>query len=325
MLPRIIEIDHVSKSFTVRKSFSTQERIQALDDVSLPLLRGRTLAVVGESGSGKSTLARLLMRLDQPTHGSIRMQHEGGFVDIGGISPKDYYRRVQMVFQDPYSSMNPRKRIWQTVTTALSNLRDCSRDEMMQIAERQLQAVGLDGHYLKAFPHALSGGQRQRVCIARAIVAQPEILVLDEPLSALDVSIQAQILNLLLELQQRLMLTYLFITHDLAVVRHFADDVAVMYAGQLVEYGTVDAIIGAPRHPYTRTLVESSMPGRRKARVLSGDELDKPAGIRKGCNFLPRCAHAVPQCAEQRPLLKVLEDRSAACFLAEPVLTKDVA
>ncbi|MET0405901.1 MAG: oligopeptide/dipeptide ABC transporter ATP-binding protein, partial [Cystobacter sp.] len=316
---------HVSKAFTVRKSFSTREKIQALDDVSLPLLRGRTLAVVGESGSGKSTLARLLMRLDEPTSGSLRLHHDGGFADIQGIAPLDYYRRVQMVFQDPYSSMNPRKRIWQTVTTALSNMRSCSGDEMMRIAEQQLKAVGLDSHYLKSFPHALSGGQRQRVCIARALVTQPELLVLDEPLSALDVSIQAQILNLLLELQQRLALTYLFITHDLAVVRHFADDVAVMYAGQLVEYGTVDAIIGAPRHPYTQTLVESSMPGRRKARIVGGDELNPPAGSRGGCNFMPRCAHAVAQCAQQRPPLKDLEDRKAACFLAEPVPAQDVA
>jgi oligopeptide/dipeptide ABC transporter ATP-binding protein len=295
MLPRIVEIDHVSKAFTIRKSFYAREQIQALDDVSLPLLRGRTLAVVGESGSGKSTLARLLMQLDRPSSGSIRLHHNGGFADIGGIAPREFYRRVQMVFQDPYSSMNPRKRIWQTVTTALSNLEDRSRDELQQIAEQQLKAVGLDSQYLRAFPHSLSGGQRQRVCIARAIVTQPEILVLDEPLSALDVSIQAQILNLLLELQQRLMLTYMFITHDLAVVRHIADDVAVMYAGQLVEYGPVDAIIGAPSHPYTRTLVESSMPGRRKARVLSGDELNKPSGIRQGCNFLSRCSQAVPQ------------------------------
>ncbi|HEY3596012.1 MAG TPA: ATP-binding cassette domain-containing protein, partial [Paraburkholderia sp.] len=190
----------------------------------------------------------------------------GNEVDLAAIAPRDLCMRMQMVFQDPYSSLNPRKRVWQIVATAPASLRRRSRRDLRQCAERHLQSVGLGADYLDAFPGALSGGQRQRVGIARALAAEPEILILDEPLSALDASVQAQILNLLLDLQRALGLTYLFISHDLAVVRHLADEVAVLYAGRLVEYGAAEAVIDAPAHPYTQTLVASMPGGARRAR-----------------------------------------------------------
>jgi ABC-type glutathione transport system ATPase component len=269
MTTNIMTIEHVSRSFRVRRSLFSSVRVPALDDVSLPLRRGRVLALVGESGSGKSTLARLLMRLDEPSAGAIRIEQGTNDVDIARVPLRDYYRRIQMVFQDPYASLNPRKRIWKSVTAAVSNLGTDAQSDLRRVAEESLGAVGLGNQYLDAFPDTLSGGQRQRVCIARALAARPEILVLDEPLSSLDVSIQAQLLNLLLELQRRLGLTYFFISHDLAVVRHIADDVGVMYAGRLVEHGTVEAVIDAPSHPFTRTLVGSALggtEGRRGAR-----------------------------------------------------------
>ncbi|MFC4160295.1 oligopeptide/dipeptide ABC transporter ATP-binding protein [Chitinimonas lacunae] len=315
MTTPIARIDGLSKSFMVRKSLLSRERIQALDDVSLPLLRGRILALVGESGSGKSTLARLLMKLDTPSGGAIRMDRDGQEVDIATITPVDYYRRVQMVFQDPYASINPRKRVWQIITAALANLGHYDRDTLRKIALRQMEQVGLGAQYLDVFPNALSGGQRQRVCIARALAAEPEILVLDEPLSALDVSIQAQILNLLLELQQRLGLTYLFISHDLAVVRHIADEVAVLYAGRLVEYGSVASVIDTPGHPYTQALVASALGSRQcgQRQVIKG-ELTMGGGSGLGCGFLPRCPQAAEQCRQQRPAMQRAPQRHVACF-----------
>ena len=256
--PTISTFNNLSKSFKVRQSFFSDDTFLAVDNVSLSLTRGRTLALVGESGSGKSTLARLLMQLDTPSRGTIFLAHDGQDININTIPLRHYYQRVQMVFQDPYASINPRKRVWQIITAAPSNFGDYSRTQLREIALQKLEEVGLGAQYLDTFPNALSGGQRQRVCIARALAAKPKLLVLDEPLSALDVSVQAQILNLLLELQQRLGLTYLFISHDLAVVRHIADDVAVMRAGQLVEYGPVEMVIDHPSHPYTQTLVASA-------------------------------------------------------------------
>ncbi|HYO24104.1 MAG TPA: ATP-binding cassette domain-containing protein, partial [Lacipirellulaceae bacterium] len=299
MSSEVVVIDHLSKTFVARQSLFARREIRALADVSLRLRRGRTLAVVGESGSGKSTLARLLMRLERPSGGNIHLMHEGRLTDIEGLPPRAFYRRVQMVFQDPYASMNPRKRVWQIVTKPLTNLSDCRGDELRGIAERELQAVGLGPQYIDSFPHQLSGGQRQRVSIARAMATRPEVLVLDEPLSALDVSIQAQILNLLLELQQRTTITSMFITHDLAVVRHIADDVAVLCAGRLVEYGLTEAIIGAPEHLYTRALV-ANMPGRGCGRNVRNHRAPRP---QHGHDLPePREQAQTPWAAEAAPL-----------------------
>jgi ABC-type glutathione transport system ATPase component len=300
MSPEVVVINQLSKTFVARRSLFARRRIQALDDVSLPLLRGRTLAIVGESGSGKTTLARLLMRLDRPSSGNIRLLHEGGLTDIESISPRKFYRRVQMVFQDPYSSMNPRKRIWQVVTKPLTNLSDCRSDELRGIAESELEAVGLGSQYLDSFPYQLSGGQRQRVSIARAVAIKPEVLVLDEPLSALDVSIQAQILNILLELQQQMKLTSMFITHDLAVVRHIADDVAVLYAGRLIEYGPTEAVIDMPSDPYTQTLV-ANMPRRYRSRKILPDKEIRSFEFQQRSNLVNPSSEVQTRPAGKRP------------------------
>lgn len=314
----ILAIDRLSKAYTMRKSLLSTERVTALDDVSVALLRGQTLAVVGESGSGKSTLARLVMRLDAPSAGAIRLMHNGGLTDVTSISPRDFYRRVQMVFQDPWSSLNPRNRIWQIVSAPCASQTKRTRAELRAIAAHYLKVVGLGDNLLEAFPAALSGGQRQRVGIARALSAQPEVLILDEPLSALDVSVQSQILNLLLDLQRSLGLTYLFISHDLAVVRHIADEVAVMYRGRIVEYGAAQRVIGAPVHPYTKMLV-NSIPGQGR-RALRGSvtgeliEADHKVG---GCSFVSRCPEAVRSCHTQRYSLSEVAQRSVACLHAQ--------
>lgn len=315
MSSHILTIDCVSKAYEVRKTLLRTARITALDGVSVSLLRGRTLAVVGESGSGKSTLARLIMRLDAPCAGSIRLEENGALRDIVSFKTRDFYRRVQMVFQDPWSSLNPRKRIWQIVSAPGASQGRQSRADRRAIAEHQLKIVGLGSHLVDAWPSALSGGQRQRVGIARALASQPEILILDEPLSALDVSVQSQILNLLLDLQRSLGLTYLFISHDLAVVRHVADEVAVMYQGRIVEYGDAQMVIGAPTHPYTSTLVDS-MPGlgrRAPRRALAGESIE-PGRSLAGCSFVSRCPQALEPCRTQLPPLHEGSQRGVACF-----------
>lgn len=270
MSSEVMVINSLSKTFVLRQSVFSRWRLQALDNVSLRLRHGRMLALIGESGSGKSTLARLLMRLERPSSGHIRFLHGGGLIDIDNLRPREFYRRVQLVFQDPYSSMNPRKKIWQIVTGPLRNLTGCPSGDLRGIAARELAAVGLGSQYIDSFPYQLSGGERQRVAIARAMAVKPDVLILDEPLSGLDLSIQAQMLNLLLELQQRTSLTSLLITHDLAVVRHISDDVAVMRAGRLIEYGTTESVIRAPAHPYTQLLV-ANMRGRGRIQKLEAE------------------------------------------------------
>jgi ABC-type dipeptide/oligopeptide/nickel transport system ATPase subunit len=275
----IVIVERLSKSFVAHRQLFSTQRIAAVKNVSLPILRGRILALVGESGSGKSTMARLLMKIETPSAGNIRIDQNGRHVDIATIAARDYYRCVQMVFQDPYSSVNPRKRLWQVVTSAPANLNHLDRRELRTIAAQRLDEVGLGQQYMDAFPDTLSGGQRQRLCIARALAARPEILVLDEPLSALDLSIQAQILNLLIDLQQRLDLTYVFISHDLAVVRHIADDIAVMQGGQLVEHGTAAQVLTSPNHAYTRSLLNSA----RRTQSARTPRSTEAAGSLLGC------------------------------------------
>ncbi|MEJ2419015.1 MAG: ATP-binding cassette domain-containing protein [Exilibacterium sp.] len=211
----LIRVAHLSKTFSTRTSLFSRQSIQSLDDISISLARGTTLAIVGESGSGKSTLAKVLMKLEKPTNGLVSIFENGAHRDISKIYSSEFYRRVQMVFQDPYSSLNSRKKIWQIISAPLSAVSANNRASRRAIAEKYIRMVGLDTEHLDSYPHTMSGGQRQRVGIAQALVSQPEVLVLDEPLSALDVSIQAQIVNLLLELQETIKLTYFIVSHDL--------------------------------------------------------------------------------------------------------------
>ncbi len=255
----MLSLDAVTKTYRVKRSYYQYMDIHAVDNVSFDVMRGETLAIVGESGSGKSTLAKMIMRLEQPTSGKITITSGRMASCISEIAPRDYYQKIQMVFQDPYGSLNPRKQIWEIVCSAKTNYHNLSRQQSLEIAERYLVRVGLGNEYIYAYPHMLSGGQRQRVGIARALVNDPQILMLDEPLSALDISIQAQIVNLLMALQSELGLTYIFISHNVSLVRHVADRVCVMNAGKLVECGGVEQVIARPRHDYTKKLIASSL------------------------------------------------------------------
>ncbi|MDR2392187.1 MAG: ABC transporter ATP-binding protein [Planctomycetota bacterium] len=279
--------------------------VKAVDDVSFAIPERRIVGLVGESGSGKTTVGRLMVKLLEPTGGNIRYRGR----DIAGLAGRDlrdYRGRVQMIFQDPFSSLNPRLRVEAIVGEALlgSGIRSAA-DRRGRVVER-LEMVGLDAGHLRRYPHEFSGGQRQRIGIARALAADPEFIVADEPVSALDVSVQAQVLNLLLELQERLGLAILFITHDLAVMRFLCDEVAVMYLGRIMETGKTREVMEGPRHPYTRALlsaVPSIRPGAAGKRIILDGDIPSPIAIPSGCVFRTRCPEAKQPCAETSPPL----------------------
>ncbi|SIO12659.1 dipeptide transport system ATP-binding protein [Rhodovulum sp. ES.010] len=295
---------------------SKPQEIRALSEVSFEIPRGRTLAVVGESGCGKSTLARVVTMIEPPS--------EGGFAIEGiGITPDqwDAHRdAVQIVFQDPYGSLNPRQRVSAILAEPLKiNRKDMSRAEREEKVREVMRLVGLRPEFYDRYPHMFSGGQRQRIAVARALMLEPKVLVLDEPVSALDLSVQSQILNLLLELQERLGLTYLFISHDLSVVRHVCDEVMVMYLGRAVETGTKDEVFERPRHPYTVALLSATPvadPVREKERIKLSGELPSPLNIPPGCPFAARCWKAQDRCRAERPVLEG-DGHKAACFYPE--------
>ena len=281
--------------------------VQAVDDVSLKVVRGSTLAIVGESGCGKSTLARLLARLIEPTSGTVLLDG----ADVTGASSKELLklrRDIQIVFQDPYACLNPRHSIGQSIGTPIRIQKTMSRADEKNRVQELMELVGLNIEHYNRFPHEFSGGQRQRAGIARALALQPKVIIADEPVSALDVSIQAQILNLLEKLQADLNLSYVFIAHDLCVVRHIADEVAVMYLGKIVEIGTPEAVYGAPSHPYTQALM-SAVPvpnpqaaSQRKRIILTGD-VPSPVNPPSGCRFRTRCPKVQDVCSSEEPML----------------------
>ena len=278
--------------------------LQALRDVSLELAPGETLGIVGESGCGKSTLARCLSGIDTPDEGSIRWQ---GQPMAAGSTPLQRARRVQMVFQDPYASLNPRMSLAQTLGEVLQvHALAATRGERADRVDELLLTVGLAPRLKHHLPHALSGGQRQRISIARALAVGPQVLIADEPVSALDASIQAQIINLLEELRERLGIAYVFISHDLNVVRHISDRIAVMYLGQVVECAATDALFDHPAHPYTRALlaaIPQTDPSRRSLVPALAGELPDPTALLTGCRFLTRCPWVVEACRENEPAL----------------------
>jgi peptide/nickel transport system ATP-binding protein len=283
--------------------------VRAVDDVTFDVAHGETLGIVGESGCGKSTTSRLVMALLPPTAGEVIFEGQSvgpGAASVGGIATKEYRRQVQMVFQDSYSSLNPRLTIGESIAFA-PQIHGLSRRKAVERAAELLDAVGLEPHqFARRFPHELSGGQRQRVNIARALALQPRLLILDEPVSALDKSVEAQVLNLLMDLKARFGLTYVFISHDLNVVQFVSDRVLVMYLGRVVELGPVDSVYAAPRHPYTAALLDSrpSMdPARRRTEPpLTGDP-PNPVNPPSGCRFRTRCPIAEAICAEIVPPL----------------------
>jgi peptide/nickel transport system ATP-binding protein len=317
--PPIIQIDAVERIFGGGRNLFGRARpaVHAVQQVSLDIRPGETLGIVGESGCGKSTLARMLVGLDAPTSGSIRFQGE----DLANVR-KDFNRiarSIQYVFQDPVSSLNPRKTIRAILETPLRRLRRLGRREREEQLEALLDAVNLHPEFLDRYPHEFSGGQAQRIAIARALAADPEVIVLDEPVSALDVSIQAQVLNLLDELKARFGLTYVFISHDLSVVESVSDRVAVMYFGRIAESGPTRAVFADPRHHYTRLLLDSApVPGRPpQAAEDEYGELPDPYDPPVGCAFAARCPAADDLCRSRRPGLDAAAvDRFhlAACF-----------
>ncbi|HEU4367309.1 MAG TPA: oligopeptide/dipeptide ABC transporter ATP-binding protein [Methylomirabilota bacterium] len=292
--------------------------IKAVDGVSVQVAEGETLGIVGESGSGKTTLAKLFLLLERPTGGSLLFDGQATETFAHGDLMR-YRRAVQAVFQDPYSSLNPRMRVAQIVSEPLPRDNGASRAAVRERVAEVLQLVGLRRDSATLYPHEFSGGQRQRIAIARALVTYPKFIVLDEPVSALDVSIRAQILNLLKDLQERLGLAYIMISHDLAAARYLATRLAVMYAGRLVETGECDAVYAEPFHPYTQALLSAALPlhpsAERKRIVLTG-EVPNPMNPPAGCRFHPRCPRAMLQCATQEPEWKeITPGRFAACHL----------
>jgi dipeptide transport system ATP-binding protein len=317
----VLEGRGLSRDYSVRRGmFSPPAAVKALAGVSFDLKAGKTLAVVGESGSGKSTLARLVTMIEDPSAGTLRIDG----VDIVGASAEDrrrLRREVQIVFQNPYGSLNPRQTIGAALEEPLLVNTSLSAAERRDAAAAMMARVGLRPEFATRYPHMFSGGQRQRIAIARALMLRPKILVLDEPVSALDVSIRAQVLNLLAELQQEFGLAYLFISHDLSVVRHIADEVMVIYLGHAVEVGSREAIFSAPQHPYTRALLSATPvadPGAKKERIVLKGELPSPFDPPPGCPFNPRCPLAIDLCRAQDPPLEDKQGRLVACWAVQP-------
>ena len=295
--------------------------VKAVDGVSFNILEGETLGLVGESGCGKSTVGRALLRLYEPTAGAVVIGGE----DIATLDPEALRKKrpsMQMVFQDPQASLNPRMTVAGIISEPLVEHTDWSADRRMERVLELMDAVGLNRRFANRFPHEFSGGQRQRIGIARALALNPKFIVCDEPIAALDVSIQAQVVNLLEDLQERLGLTYLFISHDLSMVRHIADRVAVMYLGRIAELSPRDALFANPLHPYAEALlsaVNEPDPNRaRRERIILQGDVPSPANPPKGCNFCTRCPKAFARCHQEKPeLIEVQPGRQVACFLYE--------
>jgi oligopeptide/dipeptide ABC transporter ATP-binding protein len=330
----VLEVDRLTKHFPIRSGLLQREtgRVRAVQDVSFSIGRGETLALVGESGCGKTTVSRCILRALPPTSGAIRFSPEPGkTIDMARLSRKALQplrRHIQMIFQDPYASLNPRMMVGDIIAEPLfvNGMPSAQRRERVRAL---LDLVGLPAAARTRFPHAFSGGQRQRIGIARALALEPTLVVADEPVSALDVSVQAQIINLLLELQDRLRLSMLFVAHDLGVVRHVSDRVAVMYVGRIVEVASTVALYARPRHPYTEALlaaVPKPDPALRDAASAPRGEIADPANPPPGCAFHPRCPHVVDRCrSELPPLREIAPAQFAACHRADELSLRGVA
>lgn len=316
----ILQLNDVRTHFPVHEGFLIKRRtgtVKAVDGVSLSLMPGEVLGLVGESGCGKSTLARTIMQLIPATGGSVIL--EGRNLTAGSTEEVRAVRRdLQMVFQDPFASLNPRLTAFAAIAEPLVVHRTCPADQVTQRVAELMRLVGLSPRYMRRYPHEFSGGQRQRIAIARALALQPKVIIADEPVSALDVSIQAQILNLLSQLTRQMHLSLVFIAHDLSVVKHISDRVAVMYLGKIVELGPAVEVIERPRHPYTRALV-SAIPTpnpdveRSRQRIVLPGDPPSPLNPPAGCAFHPRCPHAQDKCRAAVPPLEQVGDREVAC------------
>lgn len=317
----ILEAKNIKKHFPIRKGLLLREvaSVKAVDDISLTVRRGETLGLVGESGCGKSTLGRTLIRLYEPTSGSIDFDGHN-FLSLKGEALRKKRKNIQMIFQDPYASLDPRMTVGQIIGQPMEIHNIGTREERRDRVLELIELVGLRKSHVNRYPHEFSGGQRQRISIARAIALNPELIICDEPVSALDVSIQAQILNLLQDLQDKLKLTYIFISHDLSVIEHTCDRIAVMYLGKIVEIATRDELFKNPQHPYTQALI-GAIPrvgaGKKKMKKTIGGEVPSPINPPSGCAFHPRCPHKEDRCEQQIPTLEGSGEHRKACWLTQ--------
>jgi oligopeptide transport system ATP-binding protein len=328
----LVEVTNLKMHFPITRGLVFQRNVgwvRAVDDVSLTIRRGETLGLVGESGCGKTTVGRTILQLYRPTAGRILFQGQD-LAQMSGEEVRRIRRHVQMIFQDPYASLNPRMTVEQIVGEPLRVHGVGSRSERLERVRELLNLVGLSAAFVRRYPHEFSGGQRQRIGIARALALNPSFVVCDEPISALDVSIQAQIVNLLERLQEELGLTYLFIAHDLSVVRHISDRVAVMYLGKIVEIADWRAIYEAPLHPYTRALL-SAVPvpdpivERQRERIILTGDVPSPINPPSGCHFHPRCPYAQPICAVEEPkLVEARPGQTAACHFWKEIAERSM-
>lgn len=323
----LLEVKNLQKFFPIRKGFVKKVvgQVRAVDDVNFYINEGETLGLVGESGCGKTTTARCILRALKPTGGQILFRTQAGQVVDVATLPNDEMRplrrEMQMIFQDPFASLNPRMNLLDIVGEPLLVNGVKNRQERTERVAELLHLVGLRPEYMQRFPHAFSGGQRQRIVIARALALHPRLVVADEPVSALDVSVQAQVLNLLLELQQELYLTYLFVAHDLSVVKHITDRVAVMYVGKLVETAPTEELFYQPKHPYTAALMSAvpvADPRMRSKQIPLSGEVPSPANPPSGCYFHPRCPHVVEECRTRMPILEEISpNHYVSCHRAQ--------
>ena len=323
----LLEVNCLVKFFPIQRGFlkRTVGHVRAVDDVNFKISSGETLGLVGESGCGKTTTARCILRAIDPTSGEILFRtEEGSTIDVAtlGKEPlRELRSEMQMIFQDPFGSLNPRMMLLDIVGEPLLVHGMKNRRERADRVAELMRLVGLRPEYMRRFPHAFSGGERQRIGIARALALNPRLVVADEPVSALDVSVQAQVINLLEELQEQLDLTYLFVAHDLSVVRHIADKVAVMYVGKIVEMGPTEELFDSPKHPYTSALLSSVPvpdPRARARRIPLEGEVANPANPPSGCYFHPRCPHAIERCREETPELEEISPgHVVSCFRAK--------
>jgi len=318
----LVEVEHLVKYFPVRAGLLQRvvNQVKAVDDVSFVVRKGETLGMVGESGCGKTTVGRSMLRLIEPTSGSVRFEGKD-VLALKGKELKAVRRDMQIIFQDPYASLDPRVPIGESVIEGLHIHKIGTPKERTDIMMETLKKVGLEDYHARRYPHEFSGGQRQRIGIARALALRPSFIICDEPVSALDVSIQSQVLNILKDLQSEFGLTYLFIAHNLSVVEHVSDRVAVMYLGKMVELTTREELFRNPLHPYTKALMSAipvPNPRLKRQRVILKGDVPSPLNPPKGCRFHPRCPVAIEQCSQEEPqFLEVNPDHFVACWLAK--------
>ena len=316
MSDNLLEIKNLDVVYRLQKSvLGGESLVYAVNDVSLDVKKGEILAIAGESGCGKSTLAKTVMKLITPECGEILFEGE----NIKNL--KDFYKKVQIIFQNPYSSLNPKMKIGEILSEPLVINTNLNKPEIQKIIEEKIQKVGLEKSVLELYPHEFSGGQRQRIAIARSLILSPEFIIADEPVSAVDVSIQAQIINLLKQLKDDFNLTFLFISHDLSVIKYISDRIAVMYLGEIVEIGLTEEIFNSPKHPYTKALlsaVPELNPQNEKERIQLAGELPSPENIPQGCKFHTRCPYVMDICKSKHPEnIKFSDNHCCKCFLYE--------